>query len=237
MAILGRSVSRCSNAIKYILFTVNFILCIGGLLAFSCAIWIIVSESFANELLGTNLYGGTSWIMLITGLFVAVLSGVGCLGSIKEIRFLLFMYMLCLSFVFTTMFIGGVIAYVFREKAQQTIRNGMISSLRAYGNYHPITTAWDETQQKLKCCGIDSYRDWRGYVPDSCCKPTYQGRLQKCSNIEQLNDHVAYMRGCFNTTKDYVSVNAMIIGTVCTVVAFIMVIGIILSFSLFRMLG
>lgn len=138
--------------------------------------------------------------------------------------------MLCLSFIFVTMLVGGIIGYVFREKAELTVRNGMTSSLRAYGNYHPVTSAWDETQQRLKCCGIDNYRDWKGYLPQSCCKPSSHGRLQNCQNVESLNNHVAYMDGCLNVTKQYVKDNALIIGTVCTVVSLMMVSSTIKNF-------
>ncbi|KAL3265878.1 hypothetical protein HHI36_010069 [Cryptolaemus montrouzieri] len=233
---LGRSMDGCGNFIKYSLFIVNSIICIGGLIAFGFGIWIVIDKSFANELLGTNLYGGASWIMIITGLAVALLSSLGCIGSIKEIRCLLFMYMLCLTFIFVTMLVGGIIGYVFREKAELTIRNGMTSSLREYGNYRPVTAAWDATQQRLRCCGIDSYRDWKGHVPDSCCKPSHHGRLQKCNQVEQLNDHVSYMKGCLNVTKEYVQENALIIGTLCIIVAFMMILGIIFSFALFRLI-
>lgn len=227
---------RCGNLIKYSLFIVNCLVFIGGLCALGFGIWIVVDKSFANELLGTNLYGGASWIMIITGTTAAFLAGVGCTGAIKEIRCLLFTYMICLSFILVTMLVGGIIGYVFREKAELTVRNGMTSSLRAYGNYHPVTIAWDETQQRLKCCGIDSYRDWKGYIPESCCKPTAHGRLQKCQNVEELNEHVAYLDGCLKATKHYVKEYALVIGTTCTIISLMMLFGIIFSFLLFRII-
>lgn len=45
-----------------------------------------------------------------------------------------------------TMFVGAILAYVFREKLETTIRLGMERSLGDYGNIKEITEAWDETQ-------------------------------------------------------------------------------------------
>lgn len=47
------------------------------------------------------------------------------------------------------MLVGGILGYVFRGKVETTIRIGMESSLRDYGNYKAITDAWDETQTRL----------------------------------------------------------------------------------------
>lgn len=55
------------------------------------------------------------------------------------------------------MLIGGILGYVFRAKVEKTIRLGMDRSLSDYGSYRPITEAWDETQQRLQCCGVYDY--------------------------------------------------------------------------------
>lgn len=46
------------------------------------------------------------------------------------------------------MLVGGILGYVFRGKVEITLRNGMTGSLRSYGNYKPVTEAWDETQTR-----------------------------------------------------------------------------------------
>lgn len=229
----GSNMNGCGHFIKTGLFVLNIISCIGGFIAIGLGIWTIVDKSFANELLGTNLYGGTSWIMVVTGLFVVIISCVGCLGAIKEVRCFLFLYIMMYFFIFVTMLAGGIIGYVFREKAEITIRNGMTSSLRAYGNYYPVTAAWDETQQRLKCCGIDTYRDWKNFIPNSCCKAV-RGIPQKCTNLETQNDFTLYTRGCWKATLEYVQENAFVMGTVCVIVSFILIVGIIFAFALFR---
>lgn len=148
-------------------------------MATSLGVWILLDKSFANELLGTNLYAGSAYVLVITGLSVVFVSFLGCLGSIKEVRCMLvivsffanklssknksniiFQYFTTLFLIFVTMLIGGIIGYVFRAKVEKTIRLGMERSKSDYGNYKPITDAWDETQSKLHCCGVYGYEVW-----------------------------------------------------------------------------
>lgn len=121
------------------------------------------------------------------------------------------------------MLIGGILGYVFREKVETTLRNGMEGSLKDYGNYRPVTNAWDETQSRLMCCGINSYRDWQDKIPDSCCKPVL-GRTQRCNLlVENHNSFTLYLQGCLPIVKKYVKDHAVIIGSAGIVVALITV--------------
>lgn len=52
-------------------------------------IWTVLDKSFVNELLGTNLYAGSAYVCIVTGLLVSIISCFGCLGAIKEVRCML----------------------------------------------------------------------------------------------------------------------------------------------------
>lgn len=52
-------------------------------------LWTVIDRSFANELLGTNLYIGAAYVLVITGLLVIFISCFGCFGAIKEVRCML----------------------------------------------------------------------------------------------------------------------------------------------------
>ena len=51
--------------------------------------WTVAEKSFANELLGTNLYKGAIYILMIAGIFLPFISFLGCFGALKEVRCLL----------------------------------------------------------------------------------------------------------------------------------------------------
>lgn len=49
----------------------------------------MADKSFANELLGTNLYAGAAYVLIVTGIFISIISCFGCLGAIREVRCML----------------------------------------------------------------------------------------------------------------------------------------------------
>ncbi|CAG9767047.1 unnamed protein product [Ceutorhynchus assimilis] len=226
----------CGNFMKYSLFIVNLIIFIGGIVAAALGIWVIVDKSFANELLGTNLYSGSAYVLVITGALVILISCLGCLGSVKEVRCMLVIYFTTLFLIFVTMLIGGILGYVFREKVEKTIRLGMSRSLSDYGNHKPTTDAWDETQRRLNCCGVSGYTDWNDRIPESCCKITTSGQPINCRQIEVKNEFTINTRGCLTVTMDYVKEHAKIIGTAGIVVSCFLVLGMIFSCALFKLI-
>ncbi|CAG9831190.1 unnamed protein product [Diabrotica balteata] len=230
----GSKLDGCGNFIKYSLFIVNFIIFLGGVIVVAIGIWTIVDKSFANDLLGTNLYAGAAYILLATGILVTFISCLGCWGSVKEVRCMLVIYFIIIFLIFVTMLVGGILGYVFRGKIDQTIRLGMESSLRDYGQMKEITNAWDETQTRLKCCGIYGYRDWQNNIPTSCCKTTSNGNRVPCHSVIGNNEFTIYERGCLDVTKEYVKAHAVVIGTAGVVVACLMILGMIFSCYLFK---
>ena len=80
------------------------------------------------------------------------------------------------------MLIGGILGFVFREKVSLTMRQEMKSSLKFYGNRQQVTQSWDITQERLRCCGVDNFRDWVGRIPASCCQETYGGQRKPCQD-------------------------------------------------------
>ncbi|KAJ8913464.1 hypothetical protein NQ315_013844 [Exocentrus adspersus] len=233
----GGQKDGCGNFMKYSLFIVNLIIFLGGVIVVSLGIWTVVDKSFANDLLGTNLYAGAVYILIATGLLVIIISCLGCLGSVKEVRCMLVIYFISLFLIFVTMLIGGILGYVFRGKVETTLRIGMEQSLRDYGNNKAITEAWDETQTRLKCCGIYSPKDWQNRLPASCCKFTGNGIRIQCQSLgENNNSFTSYTRGCLNVTTEFVKTHAVIIGTSGIVLALLMIFGMIFSIALFKLI-
>ncbi|XP_056636239.1 CD151 antigen [Diorhabda sublineata] len=232
----GTKMDGCGNFIKYSLFIVNFIIFLGGIVVVSIGIWTIVDKSFANELLGTNLYAGAAYILLATGILVTFISCLGCVGSVKEVRCMLVIYFIILFLIFVTMLVGGILGYVFRGKIDNTIRIGMESSLRDYGNNKAVTDAWDQTQIQLKCCGVYGYQDWQNNIPRSCCKMTANGIAVPCNSVEGNNEFTINQDGCLGVTKNFVKAHAVVIGTAGIAVSCLMILGMVFSCYLFKSL-
>lgn len=230
----GHDLDGCGRCIKYTLHFVNLLIFLGGLVLLAIGIWSITSKTFVNELLGTNLYIGAVYIVLITGAIITFISCLGCYGSAHEIRCMLLLYFLILFLIFVTILVGGILSFVFREKAQQTIEMQMQSSLRYYGNKEAFTGAWDATQEKLHCCGVTSYLDWRGHIPESCCREPTPNKKAPCQSAP--SQWTLYDQGCLNVTTEYVKNHATIVGGVAIGLACLLIFGMIFSCALVVMI-
>ncbi|KAJ6648067.1 Tetraspanin-11 [Pseudolycoriella hygida] len=230
----GGRMDGCGQCIKYSMFIANFIIFVGGAIMFGLGIWTVVDKNFMNELLGTNLFAGATYVLIVTSALVCMVSFFGCIGAAKEVKCMLLTYFIVMFLIFVTMLIGGILGVVFREKVEQTMRQEMHSSLKLYGNRRAVTQAWDQTQTRLKCCGIDGWRDWNGLVPESCCQVTYGGQRKPC--IEAPSPLTLYANGCSVVTTNFVKEHAAIIGGTGIALAALIIFGMIFSCSLFKMI-
>lgn len=62
---------------------------VGSAVLLGLGIWTLADRSFMNELLGTNLFSGTVYVLIGTAAFVCVISFFGCYGAAKEVKSLL----------------------------------------------------------------------------------------------------------------------------------------------------
>lgn len=204
---------------------------VGCLAVFGIGLWIIIEQFYANELLGTNLFAGSVYV-LTTMSFIGIIATVlGYFGAIKEIKFLLLTYFILIFILFVTILIGGILGYVFREKVEFTMRQEMRATIRLYGQRKLVTRAWDETQTRLKCCGVDYFRDWKGNVPLSCCKEIYEGQRKPCVGWPTLDN--TYNDGCYNVTATTLQKNTSIISGTGIGLSFIMIFSLVFSCILF----
>lgn len=66
-----------------------FVFKVGGAIVFSLTLWTLVDRSFVNELLGTNLFSGAVYVLLVTSVIICLVSFLGCIGAGKEVKCLL----------------------------------------------------------------------------------------------------------------------------------------------------
>ena len=116
---------------------------------------------------------------------------------------------------------------ILKVDAEEAISSAMNDSLDDYQVEPKVTTSWDSIQTDLKCCGVDTYMDWKNTtfnhpviwmkyrkdVPDSCC---VDGPTQGCGK-DQLDSNThkngtIYEKGCLITFEDYLKDYAYIVG-------------------------
>lgn len=62
---------------------------LGGAIVFVIGLITLIDRNFLNELLGTNLFSGAVYVLVITSALVCLLAFFGCFGAVKEIKCML----------------------------------------------------------------------------------------------------------------------------------------------------
>lgn len=130
------------------------------------------------------------------------------------------------------MLLGGILGYVFKEKVSFTMKQEMDASVSHHGRRREVTKAWDETQTRLRCCGVKSYHDWRNEIPDSCCLETYGGQHKPCRDNPTSGN--IYERGCLEISSRFIRDTASVIFGAGIFVAILMLFGMAFSFAFFK---
>lgn len=245
---MGRGLEMTSGGkcVRFLMFAVNFIIWVSSIAILVLGIWTVVDRPYLENLLGNEMYMTAAYILIATGCIIFFISFLGCFGALKEVKCMLLTYFIIVLLLFIILLIGGILGYVFKDKAGTSIKNTMMSTMRTYGtdNFDQVTKAWDETQQAMKCCAIEKQEEWMEYnsafsttgfkIPKTCCKKDSDGNLQECQLSP--NDNNSYQDGCYEKAVEFVEQHAVIIGGVAIAVALIMVLGLALSIILFKLI-
>jgi len=187
------ALSCASKVIKTILFILNVLFWLTGVILLSVGIWILASHSTAVQYLHiANLdYGlvqGAAITVIIVGTIVFVIGVLGCCGAVKENQHCLTAFSGILIVLLILQFVAVILAGVFHSKIIHTLatemNHTMVTGYDQHGTVHRLETeAWDFLQIEMKCCGVGDngpsdwqYTQWYQYnategavVPLSCC--------------------------------------------------------------------
>ncbi|KAG8187217.1 hypothetical protein JTE90_020648 [Oedothorax gibbosus] len=245
---LPRMVEGFAKVVKYALFLANCVILICGIAVFSVGVWTLADKSFMERLLGTDLYVSSASILIATGVIVTIISFLGCLGAIKEIKCMLLTFFIILFMIFIIVLVGGILGYVFRSEVEMRMEQEMIMTIPLYKNESAVTDAWDSVQNYFMCCGLainsePGYEIWKQNkkladtkkVPASCCKKNAQ--LNFCESNPSDRNNGAYKDGCYEKMRDFVKAHALILGGIGIGISCVLIVGMMLSCALFLMIN
>ncbi|KAH1020221.1 hypothetical protein HUJ04_009926 [Dendroctonus ponderosae] len=208
------------SLIKYLLFGFNLIFAVRGKQNSICnSFRILIFKQFYQRIstfYGTSSSGTTCGSN--SGRLHCILSGFAWLlwsysGIISyahgNLGQLLTSFAVCLLIIFIIELAVGIAAAVYQNEVHEELKNIMRKSLNAYESSDSDRIAWDNLQQKLKCCGVDNATDWTRKRPQSCCHGVREGAAEPdalhCTNARP-GDDILYSSGCFEKiemkTKD-----------------------------------
>ena len=96
--------------------SVSYPLQVCGLVLMALGLWTMQDKAFLEELLRNKLYMDSTYVILVTSVFMIVLSGFGCFAAMKEIKCFLLTYFVVLFLLSIILMVAGALAYVFREQ-------------------------------------------------------------------------------------------------------------------------
>ncbi|XP_040579561.1 CD151 antigen [Lepeophtheirus salmonis] len=236
------SVCCSQDCLRFSTHLFNFLLFLTGIALSGVGLWTIIVKDPSLVLLTSGLYDVIAYALIIMGLFVLVLSIMGCCGISKRSPRLMLIYSICLVIMILAEAAIGALAYCYRDYINSELRVNLFDKYqREYGNEDSITKAIDQLQVGMKCCGVDSFEDWKktewwnqtdirqkNLVPDSCCLTP--------SAFCGVRDHPSNIRytGCIDRIGKIASDHMIIIGAVSLGVCIIQIFGVCLSCLLHR---
>ncbi|XP_037074100.1 CD151 antigen-like [Pollicipes pollicipes] len=222
----GKGIEGCGKMMQYFLFLANFLIFAGGVTVLTVGIWTLVDKDDFREMVGTDAYSNAAILLIFAGSIVIVISFLGCVGALKEIKCMLLTYFIILLILFIFLLTAGILAYVYRDEVGSRIEKELTETMAKYSTNEAVKQAWDTAQSKLECCGVKSASEWGTSIPKSCCAD----QTAACTTAN------AYSKGCRAEVEMFVKDHAKVVGGVGIGIACIMILGMIFSIALYKMI-
>ncbi|XP_049807582.1 CD63 antigen-like [Schistocerca nitens] len=218
-----------SACVKYLLFIFNLIFVITGVIILSVGA-VIQGVYYKYEHFLDNRFFSAPALLIAVGTIVLIISFFGCCGAVKENHCMILTFSALLGVIFILELAAGIAGYVLEDAAVEVINKRMNDSMVHYRDSPEITIVWDSIQKEFSCCGTNNITDWgiiykNGSLPDSCCASFLH--TQYSCNVTMAEEH--HIRSCHVAVQESVIANAVTLGGVGVGIAFIQLLGIILS--------
>ncbi|XP_020815062.1 23 kDa integral membrane protein-like [Drosophila serrata] len=201
-----------SSTFKYILYAINLIFVIIGVLLIIFGSLMVASMQNATDFEGSTKSLAFPVSVLVIGCITFLVAFFGCCGTIKENACLTTTYSVCMLVLFCLQISLSIWLFV-----ESDVFLGLMSDIvdaswtdnNAEHNY-PM----DNLQLTFNCCGIVGYQDYGTEVPASCCG--YSDRSKRCDvSIYSLRP------GCKTEFVDFWSSNMVVIRWSSIVIALV----------------
>ncbi|KAM9380945.1 CD82 antigen [Phaethornis superciliosus] len=248
--------SGCLKVTKYFLFLFNLLFLILGAVILGFGIWILADKTSFIAVLqmsSPSLKTG-AYVLIGVGALTMLMGFLGCLGAVNEIRCLLGLYFTCLMVILISQVAAGLVIYFQKERLKEELSHIVGNLIK---NYDPLNDdernlqdAWDYVQTQIACCGWTEAKDWENNeilinqnmtaYPCSCSNSSKDLQVDSgFCNLDVLDNSTAtsadwpvHEQGCMDGVEKWLKDNLGVILGVCTGVAVVELLGMILSISL-----
>lgn len=129
----------------------------------------------------------------------------------------------------------GILLLIYPNKAEDAIKTGMHEVFKNYGIDEATEKSIDAIESDLKCCGVDSYKDWQEYpygadgnVSRGCCIEDDSDAcfMNKNDLTEDQAKQYIYTRGCYDALKEDLKDETIGLGVVLFIMAIVQVLAV-----------
>lgn len=251
----------CFSLLKFVVFTVNFVLWLVGLGILGVSLWLLFDSNLYLQTSAdqrTDYYLAT-YILLGSGALVTIMGFLGCCGAWKQSSWMLGTFVAFLIIIFFVEIGVGIMVYFHGAPLEDFIKTSVKQTVQH--NYNENNTAammtFDKIQEGLECCGTDGPKSWimssfNNYnfegeelgvssspdyysIPRSCCR---RQETTDCSNNLKLatqqipSEAVLFKAGCVPELGRLVDDNILYVLGGLAALAFMEIFGIMFSLCL-----
>lgn len=244
----------CYSFIKYLMVFINFIIFILSFIIVGLAVWMLLDPTFyVSMAVDSSNYSISLYMLLAGGLFLLLVSFLGCCGSCRESQCMLISFFCILLIIVVAQIAAAVWVYCNSDKLEAMIRFNVKSTVQEeYYKDKRLEKTFDVIQEGLACCGAEYPSDWNESkniiigasleekyfnIPKSCCRTGTAPELcekatQKLNMGGGIDYNVVYKSGCVTKVVEVVHDNMVIVLIVAIVIIIIEFIGLIFSLIL-----
>ncbi|KAM6986371.1 tetraspanin-8-like [Aplochiton taeniatus] len=153
------------------------------------------------------------WVLAFATLLLAVL---GIVGACTEKSLLLKVFCGFLLIEVVVLVIIGIIV----ASAKSKVKDSIVSSSAELMQSEELRQIVNGLQRENKCCGLASYKDWAGEIPDSCSCQSYSS-----SDCMAVEDKQIYKQPCLGLILYYIDL------------VFNITLGMVFGFAAFELYG
>ncbi|XP_067325196.1 tetraspanin-8 [Anolis sagrei] len=219
-----------SSCMKYSMFFFNFLFWVCGCIILGVSIWLRVSKTAQGELeIDSSLVSGIN-VLIAVGAIIMVLGFLGCCGAMKESQCMLLLFFIGLLAILLLQIVAGILGAVYKSQVEEDLK----TSLSTYSSTLQGTSPADkefqnnfrQIEKENKCCGLfNGKADW-GKTPGGCTCETADIGTPACK------DNI-YEEYCGDVFIKMVQNNMIIVMGIAFGLAFIEVLGLVFSMSLY----
>eukprot|EP00112_Aurelia_sp_Birch-Aquarium-sp1_P004862 Seg1549.13 transcript_id=Seg1549.13/GoldUCD/mRNA.D3Y31 product="AP-2 complex subunit alpha-2" protein_id=Seg1549.13/GoldUCD/D3Y31 len=211
---------------------------LAGIALLALGVYLRVKDNDYSSVFGKGGLSAPANIMIAVGVFVFVISFLGCCGAIKESKCMLVLFIIFIVLVLLCEVALVVLAFVYRSEAKRFATDSITEAIqKTYGEsgQSAITKAVDNIQKNFKCCGANNYTDWSGSkwiaknsgkrVPLSCCVSQSNTVCQNTTSSTTL----IFTKNCAAELETWAKDNLAILGGVGAGVVLVELLAIIFA--------